>query len=135
MCVESLKQSNAARRKAHFSAGGTPQTWRGSAKTLDQARSKATSGMSKYREPKNGELWVVKRQLWLVGDLDPGDIITIINVEPKEQAAAVWRREVKILFDGKLRSVTTRELGLLTRNGDIEPIEENCKSEESVVQS
>lgn len=41
MRLDSLKQSSAARRKAHFSAGGTPQTWRGSPKTLDQARSKA----------------------------------------------------------------------------------------------
>jgi hypothetical protein len=36
-----VKESQAAARKAHFAAGGTPQMWRGRAQTLDQAGSRA----------------------------------------------------------------------------------------------
>ena len=36
-----IKAEQAARRKAHFAAGGTPAMWRGRAATLDVAKSKA----------------------------------------------------------------------------------------------
>lgn len=44
-----LKDSQAGRRKAHFAAGGTPQTWRGSPRTLDAAGSKAQRSKSACR--------------------------------------------------------------------------------------
>lgn len=43
MKPQHLKESQAAARRAHFAAGGTPQTWRGSPRTLDAAGSKAES--------------------------------------------------------------------------------------------
>lgn len=36
-----IKAQAAARRKAHFAAGGTPATWRGRSVRLDEASSKA----------------------------------------------------------------------------------------------
>lgn len=36
-----LKAEQGARRKAHFSAGGTPAMWRGRAAVLDVTKSKA----------------------------------------------------------------------------------------------
>jgi hypothetical protein len=39
--MESLKQSQAARRKAHFANGGDSRTWTPIGKKLDDSRSKA----------------------------------------------------------------------------------------------
>ena len=46
-----VKAQAAARRKAHFAAGGTTATWRGRAATLDEARSKARVNKYKCRKP------------------------------------------------------------------------------------
>ena len=42
-----IKAQAAARRKAHFAAGGTTAMWRGRAATLDETRSKAR--VNKYK--------------------------------------------------------------------------------------
>ena len=46
-----LKAQMAARRKAHFAAGGTTAMWRGRAATLDEAGSKARVDKYKCRKP------------------------------------------------------------------------------------
>jgi hypothetical protein len=50
MKPQHLKESQAAARKAHFAVGGTPQTWRGRAQTLDGARSKARKNKDACRD-------------------------------------------------------------------------------------
>lgn len=45
----------AARRKAHFAAGGTPAMWRGRPATLDEARSKARLNKYACRRVVKGE--------------------------------------------------------------------------------
>ena len=48
--LDSLNQSNAARRKAHFAAGGTPRTWRGNPNRLDEGSSKARKNKEACRK-------------------------------------------------------------------------------------
>lgn len=45
----SLKVQAAARRKAHFAAGGTTAMWRGRAVTLDESKSKARKNKAACR--------------------------------------------------------------------------------------
>ena len=46
---DSLKAQAAARRKAHFAAGGTPAMWRGRSATLDESSSKARKNKAACR--------------------------------------------------------------------------------------
>jgi hypothetical protein len=48
-----LKMQAAARRKAHFAAGGTTTMWRGRAVTLDETHSKARQDKLVCRKPIN----------------------------------------------------------------------------------
>ena len=74
------------------------------------------------KEPRPGELWVVKNPMWVGFPADPGDILTVLYVERPEDAAVVWKRDVKILVRGKIASLTLRDMTLLRRNKDIEPL-------------
>jgi len=47
--LRSLKAQAAARRKAHFEAGGTTAMWRGRAVTLDESKSKARKNKAACR--------------------------------------------------------------------------------------
>ena len=49
MKTECLKSSLAAKRKAHFSSGGTLKTWRGAATKLDETKSKAEKNKNACR--------------------------------------------------------------------------------------
>jgi hypothetical protein len=46
MSMESLKSGLSAKRKAHFTSGGTPKMWYGASTRLDESHSKAQK--SKY---------------------------------------------------------------------------------------
>ncbi len=46
-----MKSQAAARRKAHFAAGGTTAMWRGRAATLDEVHSKARVNKYACRKP------------------------------------------------------------------------------------
>jgi len=52
-----IKAQAAARRKAHFAAGGTTAMWRGRAATLDEASSKARLNKIKCRKAVDVSDW------------------------------------------------------------------------------
>ena len=48
--MESLKRSQAARRKAHFENGGDPRSWMPTTKKLDETHSKARRSKNACRK-------------------------------------------------------------------------------------
>lgn len=53
--LDSLKESQRAARRAHFAAGGTPKTWRGSSQKLDESSSKAKQNKRACRDWRSEE--------------------------------------------------------------------------------
>lgn len=56
MKPKNLKESDGARRRAHFGALGTPETWRPRPRVLDESGSKArrSKRMCRVRFPEDG---------------------------------------------------------------------------------
>jgi hypothetical protein len=52
---DSVKAAAAAKRKAHFAAGGTTAMWRGRAACLDESTSKARKNKLACRKYKRGD--------------------------------------------------------------------------------